>query len=40
MPPMPADAILMGDFNFEWDAPEYDRIVGPAIERNTVASIA
>ena len=29
MPPMPADAILLGDFNFEWDAPEYDRIVGP-----------
>src|SRR5436190_5256005 len=33
MPPMPADAILMGDFNFEWNAPEYDRIVGPASER-------
>ena len=30
MPPMPADAILMGDFNFEWNAPEYERIVGPA----------
>jgi endonuclease/exonuclease/phosphatase family metal-dependent hydrolase len=29
MPPMPADAILMGDFNFEWNAEEYDRIVGP-----------
>jgi len=29
MPPMPAHAILMGDFNFEWTAPEYDRIVGP-----------
>ena len=29
MPPMPADAMLMGDFNFEWSAPEYDRIVGP-----------
>lgn len=29
MPPMPADAILMGDFNFEWNAAEYDRIVGP-----------
>ena len=29
MPPMPSDAILMGDFNFEWNAPEYDRIVGP-----------
>jgi endonuclease/exonuclease/phosphatase family metal-dependent hydrolase len=30
MPPMPADAILMGDFNFAWNAPEYDRIVGPS----------
>jgi endonuclease/exonuclease/phosphatase family metal-dependent hydrolase len=29
MPPMPADAILMGDFNFDSNAPEYDRIVGP-----------
>jgi endonuclease/exonuclease/phosphatase family metal-dependent hydrolase len=29
MPPMPADAMLMGDFNFDWSAPEYDRIVGP-----------
>jgi endonuclease/exonuclease/phosphatase family metal-dependent hydrolase len=29
MPPMPADALLMGDFNFEWSAPEYDRVVGP-----------
>ena len=29
MPPMPAEAILMGDFNFEWNAAEYDRIVGP-----------
>ena len=29
MPPMPAEAILMGDFNFDWTAPEYDRIVGP-----------
>jgi endonuclease/exonuclease/phosphatase family metal-dependent hydrolase len=28
MPPMPADAMLLGDFNFEWSAPEYDRIVG------------
>ncbi|MBA3777657.1 MAG: endonuclease/exonuclease/phosphatase family protein [Betaproteobacteria bacterium] len=28
MPPMPADALLMGDFNFEWSAPEYDRLVG------------
>jgi len=30
MPPMPADALLMGDFNFEWSAPEYDRLVGHA----------
>jgi len=29
MPPMPGEAILMGDFNFDWNAPEYDRIVGP-----------
>ncbi len=29
MPPMPADAILLGDFNFQWSDPEYDRIVGP-----------
>ena len=29
MPPMPADGILMGDFNFDSAAPEYDRIVGP-----------
>ena len=29
MPPMPANAILMGDFNFDWVAPEYDRVVGP-----------
>jgi endonuclease/exonuclease/phosphatase family metal-dependent hydrolase len=29
MPPMPGDAILMGDFNFDWNTPEYDRIVGP-----------
>jgi endonuclease/exonuclease/phosphatase family metal-dependent hydrolase len=29
MPPMPADAMLLGDFNFDWVAPEYDRIVGP-----------
>jgi endonuclease/exonuclease/phosphatase family metal-dependent hydrolase len=29
MPPMPAEAILMGDFNFAWDSAEYDRIVGP-----------
>ena len=29
MPPMPAAAVLLGDFNFEWSTPEYDRIVGP-----------
>jgi endonuclease/exonuclease/phosphatase family metal-dependent hydrolase len=33
MPPMPTDAILMGDFNFEHDAPEYERVVGPATTR-------
>jgi endonuclease/exonuclease/phosphatase family metal-dependent hydrolase len=33
MPPMPVDAILMGDFNFDWDAPEYDWIVGPTTPR-------
>ena len=33
MPPMPAEAILMGDFNFEWNAQEYDRIVGPVSAR-------
>jgi endonuclease/exonuclease/phosphatase family metal-dependent hydrolase len=33
MPPMPADAILLGDFNFEWNALEYERIVGPASTR-------
>ena len=33
MPPMPAEAILMGDFNFTWRATEYDRIVGPTSER-------
>ena len=33
MPPMPADALMMGDFNFEWSAPEYDRIVGPLTAR-------
>lgn len=33
MPPMPADAILLGDFNFVWSAPEYDCIVGPVSER-------
>lgn len=29
MPPMPAAAILLGDFNFAWDEPEYERVVGP-----------
>jgi endonuclease/exonuclease/phosphatase family metal-dependent hydrolase len=29
MPPMPAGAILLGDFNFENGSPEYERIVGP-----------
>ena len=29
MPPMPANAILLGDFNFEYDSLEYERIVGP-----------
>ena len=29
MPPMPADALLLGDFNFQWSDPEYERIVGP-----------
>ena len=33
MPPMPADAILMGDFNCEWDSPEYARIAGPITTR-------
>jgi endonuclease/exonuclease/phosphatase family metal-dependent hydrolase len=33
MPPMPAEAILMGDFNCEWDSLEYERILGPATER-------
>lgn len=33
MPPMPADALMMGDFNFDWSAPEYDRIVGPLTAR-------
>lgn len=33
MPPMPGEAILMGDFNFIWNAPEYDRIVGARSER-------
>jgi endonuclease/exonuclease/phosphatase family metal-dependent hydrolase len=33
MPPMPANAMLMGDFNFDWFSPEYDRIVGPRSDR-------
>jgi endonuclease/exonuclease/phosphatase family metal-dependent hydrolase len=33
IPPMPAAAILMGDFNFEWNAADYDRIVGPMSAR-------
>jgi endonuclease/exonuclease/phosphatase family metal-dependent hydrolase len=28
-PPMPRDAVLMGDFNLEPSSPLYDRIVGP-----------
>jgi endonuclease/exonuclease/phosphatase family metal-dependent hydrolase len=33
MPPMPADALLLGDFNFAWSDPEYERIVGPLARR-------
>ncbi|HEY5365688.1 MAG TPA: endonuclease/exonuclease/phosphatase family protein [Casimicrobiaceae bacterium] len=33
MPPMPADAILMGDFNFEWRAPEYAQVAGVSTAR-------
>jgi endonuclease/exonuclease/phosphatase family metal-dependent hydrolase len=33
MPPMPTDAILMGDFNFEHGSPEYERVVGPGTTR-------
>jgi endonuclease/exonuclease/phosphatase family metal-dependent hydrolase len=33
MPAMPSDAILLGDFNFDWTTPEYDRIVGPLSPR-------
>lgn len=33
MPPMPPDAILLGDFNFDWSAGEYDRVVGPLSPR-------
>lgn len=34
MPPMPANAIMMGDFNFEPTDPEYERFVGPLAERH------
>ncbi len=34
MPPMPSAAMLMGDFNFDWFAPEYERIVGPRSDRH------
>ncbi|MGA1652450.1 MAG: endonuclease/exonuclease/phosphatase family protein [Burkholderiaceae bacterium] len=27
--PMPREALIMGDFNFSWRSPLYDRIVGP-----------
>lgn len=33
MPPMPAEAVLLGDFNVDRSAPEYDRIVGPLSPR-------
>jgi endonuclease/exonuclease/phosphatase family metal-dependent hydrolase len=33
MPPMPREAVLMGDFNFAPDAEEYTRIVGPVSKR-------
>jgi endonuclease/exonuclease/phosphatase family metal-dependent hydrolase len=29
LPPMPREAMLMGDFNFRPNAPEYDRMIGP-----------
>lgn len=29
MPPMPREAIIMGDMNFTPGSPEYDRIIGP-----------
>ncbi len=32
MPPMPREAVLMGDFNFEPDSEEYAKIVGPLAE--------
>jgi len=34
MPPMPREAVLMGDFNFWPDAEEYARIVGPPSPRH------
>ncbi len=33
MPPMPREAVLMGDFNFRPESEEYDRIVGPLSAR-------
>jgi endonuclease/exonuclease/phosphatase family metal-dependent hydrolase len=33
MPPMPAEAILMGDFNFAWDSAEYAQFVGVSTRR-------
>ena len=33
MPPMPAEAILLGDFNFTCDSSEYARIAGPRSAR-------
>ena len=34
MPPMPVNALLLGDFNFEWNDPEYERVVGPLSARH------
>ncbi|MEP6943450.1 MAG: endonuclease/exonuclease/phosphatase family protein [Betaproteobacteria bacterium] len=34
MPPMPEEAMLLGDFNFDSSAPEYDLIVGPRSARH------
>ncbi|MGH6943235.1 MAG: endonuclease/exonuclease/phosphatase family protein, partial [Geminicoccaceae bacterium] len=33
MPPMPREAVLMGDFNFTPESEEYDRMVGPMSAR-------
>ncbi len=33
MPPMPREAVLMGDFNLDHRSPEYARMVGPWTER-------